>query len=319
MKPGVVPHQRYARLRFSQLEMLCAVADCGSIRLAASRLHLSAAAVSKALREIESSLEAALFERMPRGMIATARGERLVAHARLLLQELQGLADDDGRAERLHTARVTLGASPYIVSRVLPRILSRLQTAEGARLPVNVRVQDGHLPLLMEQLLGGQIEALITLYAAGDLAATDSAPLSIERLREEQIVVLAAPSLRSASRRRARWSELASEPWILPPASTHLRRALDGMFHLEGIQPPLPAIEASHLDGNVRLCAAGLGLTIAPLEVAREHVDGGRLQVLRLQSPLPPSSLALIYRRASAAHLPGLQKLRAASRQAFAS
>src|SRR5687767_9922196 len=91
-------HQRLARLRFSQLEMLCAVADAGGVRIAAEGLHLSAAAVSKALREIESSLEFALFDRLPRGMVTTPRGERLVAHARLLLNELQSLdVEADGK------------------------------------------------------------------------------------------------------------------------------------------------------------------------------------------------------------------------------
>ncbi|MEJ7929334.1 LysR family transcriptional regulator [Ramlibacter sp. AN1015] len=311
-------YQRYARLRFSQLEMVCAVADCGSVRLAATRLHLSAAAVSKALREIESLLDAVLFERLPRGMIPTSRGERLIAHARLLLQELQGLAADGGDAKPLPGARLALGASPYIVARVLPQLLSALPRVDAARLPLVVRVSDGHLSLLLEQLLLGQIEALITLYAAGDFAGTNTEPLVVERLREEEVVVLAAPALCPPVRRRLPWSELLALPWILPPASTHLRRAVDGMFHLAGVQPPQPAIEATHLDGNVRLSAAGLGLTIAPLELAREHLAAARLHVLRLQQPLPASSLALIYRRASAAHLPGLHQLRAAARQAFA-
>jgi DNA-binding transcriptional LysR family regulator len=309
--------QRYARLRFSQLDMLCAVADEGSVRAAAARLNLSAAAVSKALREIESSLDAVLFERRPRGMVATPRGERLIAHGRLLLHELEGLAADDGAAKTLPAGRITLGASPYIVSRVLPQLLACLPRPDGAKPPLVVRVQDGHLPLLLEQLLQGHIEALVTLYAAGDLAATDTQPLAVERLREEQVVVLAPPSLHPATRRRVAWSELTTQPWILPPASTHLRRALDGMFHLQGVPPPLPFVEASHLDGNVRLSATGLGLTIAPLALAREHVEAGRLAVLNLQQPLPASSLALIYRRASAAHLPGLQQLRAAARLAF--
>lgn len=310
-------YQRYARLRFTQLEMLCTVADAGGIRLAAERLHLSAAAVSKALREIEASLEFALFDRHPRGMVPTPRGERLVAHARLLLNELQSLASEADAVRPLRGGQLTLGASPYVVSRVLPSLLAGLPREPGGGLPVEVKVRDGHLVLLIEQLLLGQIEALVTLYTAGDLSGTDTEPLAIDTLREEQIVVLAPPALRKATRRKLSWRELAALPWVLPPPSTHLRRGLDTMFHLEGLHPPAPRIEASHLEGNVRLAAAGLGLTIAPLELAREHLEEGHLVVLPLQRPLPASSLALIYRRASATYLPALQQLRAAARDAF--
>lgn len=310
-------HQRLARLRFSQLEMLCAVADAGGVRIAAESLHLSAAAVSKSLREIESSLEFSLFERLPRGMIPTMRGERLIAHARLLLHELQGMEVEADSRQPMLGGQIRLGASPYAAARALPQVLSLFPLGADGLLPVTVRIQEGHLSLMLEQLHLGQIEALLTLYTAGDLPEVQHDALAVDQLRPEQIVVLARPGLLPTGRRKVAWAALNRHAWILPPASTHLRRVLDTMFHLESLHPPIPRIEAPHLDGNVRLCAAGLGLTIAPMELAREHVDAGTLAVLPMQRALPESSLALIYRRASAAFLPGLQELRTAARLAF--
>lgn len=310
-------HQRLARLRFSQLEMLCAVTDAGGVRVAAERLHLTGAAVSKALREIESSLGFALFERLPRGMVATPRGERLVAHARLLLNELQALDVEPDGKHPLLGGQIRLGASPYAVARVLPQVLQRFPRDAQGLLPVAVRIHEGHLSLMLEQLHLGQIDALLTLYTAGDLPPAQGDALAIEPLRDEQVVVLAPLHLRQPGRRKLSWAELVRQPWILPPTSTHLRRVLDTLFHLESLHPPVPRIEAPHLDGNVRLCAAGLGLTIAPLELAREHVEAGALSVLPMRRALPISSLALIYRRASAAYLPALQQLRIAAREAF--
>ena len=313
----MTPYQRYARLRFTQLEMLCAVADAGGIRAAAEQLHLSPPAVSKSLREIEAFLQFPLFERRPRGMVPTPRGERLVAHARLLLNELHGMAADSDVAKPLRGGQITLGASPYVVARVLPPLLACLPRDAGSGAPVAVKIRDGHLSLLIEQLLLGQIEALVTLYAAGDLAGTDTDSLAIDKLRDETIVVVAPPGLLKAGRRKFGWDALALLPWVLPPPSTHLRRALDTMFHLDGLTPPAPRIEAAHLEGNVRLSAAGLGLTIAPLDLVREHVDAGRLAVLQLRRPLPDSLLVLVYRRVSATYLVGVQDLKAAARAAF--
>ena len=52
------------------------------MRAAAQQLHLSAAAVSKGLREAETLFGAQIFHRLPHGVVLTPAGETVVQRAR---------------------------------------------------------------------------------------------------------------------------------------------------------------------------------------------------------------------------------------------
>ena len=56
------------------------VAKCGGITSAANELFISQPAVSRAVRQLETDLGAALFVRTPRGVKLTPEGEVLYAH-----------------------------------------------------------------------------------------------------------------------------------------------------------------------------------------------------------------------------------------------
>ena len=58
------------------------IARCGSIRLAAERLHVAASAVNRRLLDIEDELGTPVFERLPRGMRLTAAGELFIQYVR---------------------------------------------------------------------------------------------------------------------------------------------------------------------------------------------------------------------------------------------
>ena len=67
------------------------IARCGSIRLAAERLHVAASAVNRRLLDVEDELGTPVFERLPRGMRLTAAGERFLDRARNVLRELEAV------------------------------------------------------------------------------------------------------------------------------------------------------------------------------------------------------------------------------------
>ena len=309
------PRRLEARLRFRQLEVVRAIAEAGSVRGAAERLSLSAPAVSKALAETEHALGCELFTRLPRGMTPTPRGERILSHARLLLNELDYFLSDAITGEGVNQGLLRLGASPYVGNRILPALLASLRHRETGRPPTVIQIREGRLRTMLEKLLAGELDALLTIYTPDDMAGIDTTPLVVDPLRDDPLVVLGPPGLVAARPRKRSWAELAAVPWILPPHATQMRRVVDGMFYRATAVPPVPAIEGSNLDVNVRLAAEGLGLTVAPQALAAELVASRRLRVVPTDPVLPVASLVLIYRRISADFLQGVQELREAARQ----
>lgn len=76
-------------MKLHQLQALVASADSGNIRAAARHLGLSQAAVTRALRELEQEQALPLLIRTPTGLGFTPYGKTLLAHARLVLNQLE--------------------------------------------------------------------------------------------------------------------------------------------------------------------------------------------------------------------------------------
>lgn len=71
--------------KLDDLRVLLATADTGSLTAAAQRCDISKAAVSAAIRRLEGTLGARLFERTTRSVRPTSEGDVMIAHARQAL------------------------------------------------------------------------------------------------------------------------------------------------------------------------------------------------------------------------------------------
>lgn len=295
------------RLRFSQLEFVHEVAACGSLGEAALRLHISRAAVSKAIMELERSLGQTLFERSSKGMTPTPMGLRVAKHARLLINDLRQLTDEVATSAATAPGLLRIGMPPFIAEYVAPPILLRL-TQRMAPVPSTIQLQEARLASLIEQLLRGDIDAAMALYAPRAVDGMDLSMLTIRTCLAVPMAVVASPGL-GIPPGRHRWPELLSHPWILPPASTHQRRSVDEMFTARGDRAPQPAIESGSLAANVRLASTGLGLAVVPLRAADSEIAAGRLQVIDVRPALPVTTVVLMYRKVSEIYMDAIQML----------
>jgi LysR family transcriptional regulator for metE and metH len=87
------------------LQMVAAIAASGSVTRAAGELHRTQSALSHRLRAIEERLGTPLFLRLGKRMVVTAAGERLVATARRVLEDIRA-SEDDIRRRLVHQAGV---------------------------------------------------------------------------------------------------------------------------------------------------------------------------------------------------------------------
>ncbi len=114
------------RINLEQLRAFLVVARTGGVHRAADELNLTQPAVSARIQALEASLSAKLFQRSPRGMVLTKRGETLRRYAEQFLQlaELveRDVIDPDGVEGTLR-----VGASETIVQTWLPDFVSRVR------------------------------------------------------------------------------------------------------------------------------------------------------------------------------------------------
>jgi DNA-binding transcriptional LysR family regulator len=287
------------RLHFQHLQLLVEVAQGGTLSAASERLHVSRAAVSKALREVESALGLTLFERSATGMRATNAGQRVVEHARLLLTEFRHFADEVGNVRRRAPPMLRLGMSPFIAERWAPQIVARLAALQPRGGAPRSTLREGRLVQLLEQLTAGEIDAALSLHSAGGAYGIDTSALHIEPIRAEPLIVVAAPNQTLPRKRKLSWADLHGMPWILPPVTTHLRRLFDECYAALGMSAPLPLIESPMLAANVRFARAGLGITLVPASAVDLDVKQRALRAIDTLAALPQTDIVLMHRRAT--------------------
>lgn len=280
-----------ARLRFRHLQLLVDLQRGGSLRAAAAMHNLTQPALSKALHEIEGAFGFALFVRSARGLAPTPRGEVAIRGAALLLQELAHVGAEASAEPTLTLLRI--GAPPFVAQGYLPETLKRLFASNVVR----VQLIEERVPLLVQSLLEGRLDALVTSYPT-EMSEAAGQQLHYERLFDADFAVIAPFGHPLARARKVDWQRLATEPWIMPAASSMVRRMMEEVFRREGVVAPLPVIESTSPVTNVRLVAAGLGLSVVPGAVLRAAQGAGAVKQVRVQPPVPSNPVALIYRAA---------------------
>src|SRR3954462_8142313 len=81
-------------LEVRHLQLVAAIVDEGNVTRAGERLHLTQSALSHQLLDLEQRLGTPLFHRIGRRMTLTDAGQRGLASARHILEELAETEDD---------------------------------------------------------------------------------------------------------------------------------------------------------------------------------------------------------------------------------
>lgn len=296
------------RLRLRHLELLAALADAGTLRRAAARMHLSQPALSKMLAEIEAGFGARLFDRSPQGLAANALGAAAVYRARVMLGEL-ARGQDEVQALRTGASGV-LRLGTLSVTAAVPRAVVQLRR----RLPgVRVQIQEGRVRELIQRLLDGALDCVFGAITPELLTSDLLALLRAEVLLPDELCVLCSTEHPMARRRSLRWADVQGQPWVAPPKDTLIRQALMTAFLNEGADPPEPAVEVLSsvtLGSLLRLDARLLGAM--RLDHAQDELARAGVRRLRVAPAMALPSLGLYTRRAAQEAPPLVQAFAAA-------
>lgn len=194
-----------------QLAYLVAAADAGTVSAAATRLHVTASAVSDAISELERILGAQLcVRRRARGLTLTGAGAQVVARARVMLAAGRELETALSGAAGELVGPVTIGCYPTLVPMILPPLLHdfgerhpkvQLDLLEATHDQLEGRIESGQVDVafVYDTLIPGQPRRrrLLELRAYVLLAADDEmagrAAIRLEDVVDRDLIMLDAP------------------------------------------------------------------------------------------------------------------------------
>ena len=104
-RPSIVPSPAIT-LDLDVLKSVVAISETGSMKGAALRVRRTPAALSMQIRKLEDALGRQLFERVHTGMRLTVAGERLIPHARRMIEAERAALDEFRAPELMGEVRV---------------------------------------------------------------------------------------------------------------------------------------------------------------------------------------------------------------------
>lgn len=148
-----------------QIQGFVAVARLRSFSRAARQLGLSQSALSQAIRQLESLIEAQLLQRGTRSVTMTPAGACFLDRAERLLDDL-GDAVAAARRETLQDAgSVSVACLSTVATLLVPQVVRRFK-ARYAKVSISIR--DEHVDGIIDQVKGGAVDFAITCLFSDD-------------------------------------------------------------------------------------------------------------------------------------------------------
>jgi len=251
-----------------------AVAEAGSFTGAASRVHVTQAAVSVHIRQLEEELGSPLFLRVNKKLFLTEAGRALLAHTETILR-----AHDEARAElaalsKPASGRLHIGvASTAITVQPLPEILSELKRRHSS---IDLAVVGGTSEWIIEQILNSNLDVgLVSL-------PVEASDVLTETLRSDLLVAAVRPDHPLASLKQISAEQLTSEPLILGEKGGNTRRLIDLFFEKSNLEPRI-SMELQRTEAIIKMVERGFGLTILPQSSLAPALARGTIRAIKVR------------------------------------
>jgi LysR family hydrogen peroxide-inducible transcriptional activator len=267
-----------------QLNALVAVADQGGFSAAAEALHTVQSNISAHIARLEAELGATLVDRSA-GQL-TEEGTTVVARARRIQAELDGLVADVGALRHDVRGSIRLGMIGTTARWLVPRLLVVMRERHPG---VHLVIVEATSTSLEPQISSGSLDLAVV-----NLPVPDP-DLTSEPLFDEDLILVVPSGHALAHRTEVNLTDLAELPLLLPPPGTALRSEIDAPATAAG----LTLTAMAELDG-VRLIATlamdGLGPAILPATAVPQPARGQAWRRLHVRG-LPHRRVGIAQRR----------------------
>lgn len=268
---------------FSYLD---AVAHHGSIRKAAEALHIASSALNRRILDLEEDVGSPLFERLPRGVRATAAGELFLAYVRKSLKELRLVeAQIDGLRGLVH-GRVRIAVAESVTGRMLPDAIAEYHHRHPG---VGFSVSVGGPRELASALSRDKVDLTLTHDNTEDAHAVVLAEVP------QPLCALVSPEHPLASRPSLRLRDCVAYPIAMPDETLAARTLLDAVL-LRGTFRFEPALVSNSIETTKMFARTSSGVCFS-FKIGKKPDVSGMIAIPLSDPELAEARLRLASRR----------------------
>ena len=245
-------------MKLTTLKALVAAIEEGSLRRAASRIGVSQPALTKMIRDLEVELSATLLVRTSKGVLPTAQGKVLHAHALTVTRELSAAADEISQLGGKMVGELTIGAVPVAVMLLMPETL---RTFGKAFPDIRLKVLEELYIAQLQRLRKGEVDIAV----GGIPEGLSSGEFAVESLMTTTMVVVARKGSHFAQ--ATSLTQLAKEKWVYTGATEESGYA-KALFESNGMAPPPVGAIVNSTLALLSIVSTGDILGLMPRQIA---------------------------------------------------
>jgi LysR family transcriptional regulator, cyn operon transcriptional activator len=271
-------------MELRHLRYFLAIADTRSFTRAAERLHVTQPTLSHQVKQLESIVGTALFERSTKDVELTAAGRLFKPYCERILKEIESSTLAISELEGLMRGTLRMAVFHSFSHSMLPPILSEF----ALRYP-GVHVIARLVPRAdMERDLTNADLDMAVAYIADD-----NDQIVADRLFDEELVLVVGSKHAHAGRRSMPMSELAKLPLVLLTPEFGARQFVERFFAAAGLNSHV-VLEMNAIEP---ILATIRNSGLASVLSAGAIVDTSGLQIVQLIDPAPKRSVGILWRR----------------------
>ncbi|PFW74468.1 LysR family transcriptional regulator [Priestia aryabhattai] len=276
-------------MEVEDIRIFMAVAEYGSISLAADKLGYVQPNVTARIRSLERKIGHPLFHRHRRGMTLNVEGRKLLTYG----EQMMRLMDEIHKAfqdERNLVGSLCIGLVETVVG--FPEIISSYHNKYKN---VDISLESGVSTQLIEKVLKFQLDGAFVAEPV-NVSMLDQIPA----FDEEIVLVCSANANENGKKQIQSARELLHLPFILFNEGCQYRERLQQWLKEEQIVSP-KIMEFATLETIMGTVVSGLGVTLIARSLAERYEREGLVQLFSI--PEPYRNLRIVYVRRSDSYL----------------
>jgi DNA-binding transcriptional LysR family regulator len=253
---GLSVHTLTRRIDLFTLRLFLTVVEEQQIRRAALRENLTPSAATRRIQDLEDVAGVGLFDRLPGGMVASAAGEVLARHVRLLFANLDVMRREINEFTEGVRGRIRVGST----STILVHFLAREIAGFTRDFPlVDIELREEANVNVVNAVVSGKADMAV-FYDTDDI---DSEGLDIVEYRADHLVTVVPRGHRLADRASVTTADLLDESLVgISPTTSIMVQLLNAAAAL-GRELRMK-YSVSTMEAARALVKADLGVTIQP-------------------------------------------------------
>ena len=243
------------------LRVFCAVAESGSLVVAAGKVHLTPSAISHSLKSLETDLSCRLFERVGKRMVLNQAGEQLLSQIQGPLTALDSAAEGIKRLGKWGHTRLRIAASASACQHILPKVIRELKKNDSS---LELRIESGDTPRAIDLLRSNKVDL------AFSIAPENPNGFEMRSIFRDELMFVFSASHPWADGRPVTRDEIRAQQFIIYQRASVTATMIDEHFRQLEIVPSV-AMEVDSIGAITELLKLNLGVSVlAPWTVEHE-------------------------------------------------